>query len=156
MHTMRSLTSFLGLDGCHLGEFVSKVKTSTFDGRINKHVTSQISKYVRALNVDEARRVRPPTYDVYQFTKDKTTAVVGCNMSVVQKWNEEPHDISSDAHLVFVKAFNHKHNWTCHARKAMRMAARAFRLVDIPLIPSDGTALGWYRGASHCQDGGCV
>jgi hypothetical protein len=142
LSTTRSLA--LGLSSCYLGELITR-SNERFTGTISQQRIDKIKRSVEALNIEEHRRLRPPTYDVHQFLKNGA-AVKGCNMSVVNEWNRTPHDIGSDEHLILTKALNHKHKWTCHARKALRMAARAFRLVDIPLIPSDGTALGWYRG----------
>jgi hypothetical protein len=138
------------MEGCYLGEFTGRSQ-SDFTGIINKKEVEAIAVAIKALNIPKMRLQRPPTYDVYQFATvaKPIDDLPTCNMSIAEAWSKRTFNITYNRELVNIKGNNHRNNWVCHARRALRMAARAFRLVDIPMIPSDGTALGWYRGACH-------
>jgi hypothetical protein len=142
-----------GLEGCYLGEFTGRFQ-SDYKGFINKKEVDKIEADLKTLNIAELRRQRPPTYDFYQFRDTSGAELPSCNMSIVNAWNNRSlsFNITGDREMVNAKGSNHRNNWTCHARRALRMVARAFRLVDIPMLPSDGTALGWYRGESDSRD----
>ena len=136
-----------GSDGCYLGELRG---TSPHNGPafLDAAVIADIRSRVAQLSISEHRRKFPPVYSISE-EELKREPVRQCSQQVMKLWQEHGAKQGLPAALREQMEENRKSMWTCHAQRALALAAKAFRLVDIPFIPSDGTALGWWRGTMH-------
>jgi hypothetical protein len=113
------------------------------------NVLSQIRSKMKLLNVDAHRAKRPPVFDIYHNMPPKYP-MRECNRTVMEIWAKHGARANLSEKLIAQRERNRKSGWICLAQKALRQAAKAFALVDIPFSPSDGTSLGWWRGNCGC------
>ena len=100
-----------------------------------------IKASVKDLHLEQYFSRYPVVYNVSHF---RHLPARSCNQSVVDTWKEWVRANPVKSNIDYLES-NRKTNWTSYAKNAIHAAAKAFELVGIPLIASDGTALGWYR-----------
>jgi hypothetical protein len=111
-------------------------------------VLGRLKRKMALLNVNARRVEKPPVYDMYRNMPPKYP-MRECNRTVMEIWAKNDARASLSDKLTAQREKNRKSGWICLAKKTLRQAAKAFALVDIPFIPSDGTSLGWWRGESR-------
>ena len=109
----------------------------------HQNAIKQLKAEVEALHIAEYLRRHPPVYDVNQFLGSVPTR--HCNQTIVDEWRKHGATAALSETAQERLRFNQLNNWSEHAFRALEAAVKAFALVQIPLIMTDGTSLGWYR-----------
>lgn len=108
---------------------------------------ASIRSRVDALDLDGYYARRPVVYNVSQVSS--SLPVRSCNDTAVNIWRDwvqsNPLESLMNERDLEIADSHQRSNWTAHAKRAIRATIDAFNLVRIPVIMTDGTALGWYR-----------